>query len=112
MAGNRRGIQKICRGAAPVFAEGWRIGKPDAVITIPKFKLEAELDPTSAASMIVSDQLLRKTAELWIAELRPENWLIKNHAHLFVVGEDTQKGEPVWTPKLTPDEEYGKAVII
>src|SRR5439155_10017502 len=26
--------------APPVFVDGWRAGKPDAIVTIPKFKLE------------------------------------------------------------------------
>ena len=88
--------------APPVFAEGWRAGKPDLVVAIPKFTLSAKgLD--EYAYITVPSNL---TEDRWVvsAELRPSNRKIVHHAHVFVLEED----KPKPAAKLDPAQEYGK----
>jgi mono/diheme cytochrome c family protein len=88
---------------APVFEEGWRIGKPDAVISIPQFKLEpAGPDEYSYITVPTNFQ-----EDRWVvaAELRPGNRRIVHHAHVFVVEEEKKTAAAA---KLTPEQEYGK----
>ncbi len=68
---------------APDFSDGWKIGKPDAVITIPEFKLEG----TGPDEYTYVDVPTNFTEDRWIvaAELRPGNRKIVHHAHVFVV---------------------------
>lgn len=89
--------------AAPVFAEGWRVGKPDVVITIPKFKLEST-GPDEYSYVTVPTNFKE---DRWVvaAELRPSNRRIVHHAHVFVVEEEKKSAADA---KLTPDKEYGK----
>ena len=68
--------------AAPVFEDGWRIGKPDMIFSIPEHKLEG-----SGLDEYVSIHVPTKfTEDRWIvaAELRPGNRKVVHHAHVFV----------------------------
>jgi hypothetical protein len=88
---------------APVFEEGWRIGKPDVVISIPKFKLDGA-GPDEYSYVTVPTNF---TEDRWVvaAELRPGNRRIVHHAHVFVVEEEKKTSA---ASKPTPDQEYGK----
>lgn len=67
---------------APVFHDGWKIGKPDAVFTIPVQTLEA----TGPDEYVYIDVPTNFSEDRWIvaAELRPGNRRIVHHAHVFV----------------------------
>ncbi len=86
----------------PVFAEGWRVGKPDMVISIPRFKLEGK-GPDEYSYVTVPTNF---TEDRWVvaAELRPGNRKIVHHAHVFVIEEGGQQAHA----KADPAEEYGK----
>ncbi len=66
---------------APVFEEGWRIGKPDLIVSIPEHKLEGS-GPDEYTSIHVPTNF---TEDRWIvaAELRPGNRKVVHHAHVF-----------------------------
>lgn len=68
--------------APPVFEEGWRIGKPDLIVSIPEHKLEGS-GPDEYTSIHVPTNF---TEDRWIvaAELRPGNRKVVHHAHVFV----------------------------
>src|SRR3984957_2899153 len=68
--------------AAPVFDDGWRIGKPDQVVSIPEHKLEGS-GPDEYSYIRVPTNF---TEDRWIvaAELRPGNRKVVHHAHVFV----------------------------
>lgn len=69
--------------APPVFSDGWRIGKPDAIIAIPPHTLTPE-GPDEYENFTVPTNF---TEDRWVvaAELRPGNRRIVHHAHVFVV---------------------------
>jgi hypothetical protein len=68
--------------AAPVFEDGWRMGKPDMIVPIPEHKLEGS-GPDEYVSIRVPTNF---TEDRWIvaAELRPGNRKVVHHAHVFV----------------------------
>jgi Copper type II ascorbate-dependent monooxygenase, C-terminal domain len=86
--------------APPVFADGWRAGKPDVVVSIPKFKLEAQGADEYSYIMVPTNF----TEDRWVvsAELRPGNRKIVHHAHVFVVEEEAKKADV----KRDPAQEY------
>lgn len=88
--------------AVPVFADGWRAGKPDAIIAIPKFTLSAK-GPDEYAYITVPTNFVE---DRWVvaAELRPGNRKIVHHAHVFVLDEDAPKP----AAKPDPAQQYGK----
>jgi hypothetical protein len=67
----------------PDFSSGWKIGKPDAVITIPVHELSGS-GPDEYTYVNVPTNF---TEDRWIvaAELKPSNRKIVHHAHVFVV---------------------------
>lgn len=71
--------------AAPVFTEGWKIGKPDVVLPIPEYKVEGK-GPDEYSYVTVPTHF---TEDRWVvaAELRPGNRRVVHHAHVFVVEE-------------------------
>ncbi len=87
---------------APQFVEGWRAGKPDVVVSIPRFKLEST-GPDEYSYITVPTNF---TEDRWVvsAELRPGNRKIVHHAHVFVVEEEKTTADM----KPTPEQEYGK----
>jgi hypothetical protein len=84
----------------PVFPDGWKIGKPDAIVAIPEHKLEAT-GPDEYSYVTVPTNF---TEDKWVtaAELRPGNRKVVHHAHVFVV-EDQKK-----TAANDPAQEYTK----
>jgi mono/diheme cytochrome c family protein len=77
--------------APPSFADGWKIGKPDAVIAIPEQKLAAT-GPDQYTYIKVPTHF---TEDKWVtaAELRPGNRKVVHHAHVFVVEPEQQSAE-------------------
>ncbi len=69
--------------APPQFEEGWRTGKPDAVVAIPQQKLEGS-GPDQYVYITVPSNF---TEDKWVvaAELRAGNRKVVHHAHVFVV---------------------------
>jgi hypothetical protein len=67
----------------PTFPDGWKIGEPDAVISIPEHKLDAK-GPDEYTYVNVPTNF---TEDKWVvaAELRPGNRKVVHHAHVFVV---------------------------
>ena len=91
----------------PVFADGWRAGKPDAIVTIPKFELSAKgADEYSYITVPTNF-----TEDRWVisAELRPGNRKIVHHAHVFVLDP-----EPAAKAAAQPDpaKEYAKWLTV
>ena len=78
--------------AAPSFPDGWKIGKPDAIIAIPEHKLDAngpdEYTYVKVPTNFKEDRLVIA------AELRPGNRKIVHHAHVFVI-EPSEEGKTV-----------------
>jgi mono/diheme cytochrome c family protein len=94
--------------AAPVFPDGWKIGKPDAVITMPLQQLQAS-GPDQYVYITVPTSF---TEDKWVvaAELRPGNRKVVHHAHVFVVEPETQEAA---VPKENdPAAEYGKWLLV
>jgi mono/diheme cytochrome c family protein len=89
---------------APVFVDGWRAGKPDAVISIPRFKLDGS-GPDEYSYITVPTNF---TEDKWVvsADLRPGNRKIVHHAHVFVVENEEKKADS--NAKPDPAKEYGK----
>jgi hypothetical protein len=81
----------------PTFSNGWKIGKPDAVIAIPEHTVAAS-GPDQYAYINVPTHF---TEDRWIvaAELRPGNRKVVHHAHVFVVDPERKssaaKDDPV-----------------
>jgi mono/diheme cytochrome c family protein len=75
--------------AAPAFTEGWKIGKPDVILSIPEHKLEGS-GPDEYSYVTVPTNF---TEDRWViaAELRPGNRKVVHHAHVFVVDEVAKK---------------------
>lgn len=88
----------------PEFPDGWKVGKPDAVISIPEHKLEAK-GPDEYTYITVPTSF---TEDKWIAaaELRPGNRKVVHHAHVFVVEPETQTSQQ--KKDDDPAKAYGK----
>jgi hypothetical protein len=73
--------------AQPTFSDGWKIGEPDAVVSIPEHKLAAT-GPDEYSYITVPTNF---TEDRWViaAELRPGNRRVVHHAHVFVVDPET-----------------------
>lgn len=73
------------------FNQGWRIGAPDLVISIPEHKLEG----TGPDEYAYIDVPTHFTEDRWViaAELRPGNRKVVHHAHVFIKEPD-QRTEP------------------
>jgi hypothetical protein len=68
--------------AVPSFPDGWKIGKPDVVLSIPEHHLDGK-GPDEYTYVNVPTNF---SEDRWIvaAELRPGNRKIVHHAHVFV----------------------------
>ena len=76
--------------AAPVFIEGWRLGKPDIVIDIGQdFEIKPGKDAYEHFTVPTNF-----TEGRWIraAEIRPGNRRVVHHVHVSVVGDARQAG--------------------
>jgi len=91
--------------ASPSFPDGWKIGKPDAVITIPEQTIEA----TGPDEYVYLKVPTNFTEDRWIvaAELRPGNRRIVHHAHVFVV-DPPNPNETKQAVEKDPQREYAK----
>jgi hypothetical protein len=86
----------------PSFPDGWKIGKPDAIITIPEQVIEA----TGPDQYVYLKVPTNFTEDRWIvaSELRPGNRRIVHHAHVFVVENDSPAASK--TAEKDPQREY------
>lgn len=91
--------------APPNFNEGWRIGQPDLVISIP----ERQLAATGPDEYAYIDVPTHFTEDRWIkaAELRPGNRKIVHHAHVFV-----KEQEDKAAASKEPSAEYARWLIL
>jgi hypothetical protein len=95
--------------AAPVFTDGWKMGKPDAIIAIP----EQVIEGTGPDEYVYLNVPTNFKEDRWVvaAELRPGNRRIVHHAHVFVV----DKAEPSATAKPAekdPQREYANWLMV
>lgn len=91
--------------APPDFHDGWKIGTPDLVISIPEHKL----DPTGPDDYSNVNIPTHFKEDRWIvgAELRPGNRRIVHHAHIFV----QEKSEEIATEAADPFAAYVRWLI-
>lgn len=70
--------------AAPVFAEGWAIGKPQVVVALAEEQVISPDGPDEYRKILVDPKLDR---DLWVkaVEFRPGNRKVVHHAHVFVI---------------------------
>jgi hypothetical protein len=95
---------------APVFTEGWRAGKPDAIVSIPKFELSAKgADEYSYITVPTNF-----TEDHWVvsAELRPGNRKIVHHAHVFVIDPEAKAQLDPAKAQPDPAKEYAKWLTV
>lgn len=89
--------------AAPAFPDGWKVGKPDAIVTIPEHTLEGS-GPDEYTYVTVPTNF---TEDKWVtaAELRPGNRKVVHHAHAFTInpGHEEEK-------KNSPAKAYAKSL--
>lgn len=92
--------------APPDFNDGWRLGKPDLVISIPPQKLDA----TGPDQYTYIDVPSHFTEDRWVvaAELRPGNRKIVHHAHVFIKEPENKTA----AGKKDPASEYAKWLIV
>ena len=90
--------------APPVFEDGWKIDKPDAVVAIPEHKIEG----TGPDEYTYVEVPTNFTEDKWVvaAELRPGNRRIVHHAHVFVVDPAEQNSKKKGNDD--PAVEYGR----
>lgn len=91
--------------ARPNFNDGWRIGKPDLVLTIPEHKIEG----TGPDEYTYVDVPTHFTVDRWVvaAELRPGNRKIVHHAHVFIKEPENKTEKP-----KDPSAEYARWLIV
>jgi hypothetical protein len=96
--------------APPVFASGWKIGKPDVIFTIPEQKLKGT-GPDHYAYVTVPTNF---TEDKWVtaAELRPGNRKVVHHAHVFVVEPEHKTDAAAQDKPKDPAVEYRKSLLI
>ena len=92
--------------APPDFHDGWKIGTPDLVISIPEHTVEGS-GPDEYSYFNVATNFKE---DRWIvaAELRPSNRKIVHHAHVFVQEETTKKSAAA----KDPVSEYTRWLIV
>jgi hypothetical protein len=92
----------------PVFADGWKIGKPDVVVSIPRQTIEGS-GPDQYVYLKVPTNF---TVDRWVvaAELKPGNRKIVHHAHVFVV--EQEKQATVAKSESNPPTEYAKWLMV
>jgi hypothetical protein len=85
--------------AQPAFVEGWRIGKPDVVFSMPaEYTVKANASD-DYQNFTVPTGLQE---DLWITavELRPGNRRVVHHAHVYVTPPKSSQFETVSAPSL------------
>jgi hypothetical protein len=95
--------------ARPEFPDGWKIGKPDAVIAIPEHRLDAT-GPDEYTYVNVPTNFKE---DRWIvaAELRPGNRKVVHHAHVFVADLAESTGVKA-KPAANPASDYARWIRI
>jgi hypothetical protein len=93
--------------APPVFADGWRAGRPDAVVSILKFELSAK--GADEYSYVTVPTNFREDRWVVSAELRPGNRRIVHHAHVFVIDPESPE-KPAAKPD--PAKEYAESLTV
>ena len=68
---------------APQFTDGWRIGKPDAVIPIPKTYV-VKANSVDAYLYFTVPTNFKEDTWVTAVELKPENRRVVHHAHVFL----------------------------
>jgi hypothetical protein len=106
--GSKEGDPKLLP-AAPVFSTDWKIGKPDAIFSIPPHTLTPG-GPDEYEQFTVPGNF---TEDRWVvaAELRPGNRKIVHHAHVFVNAAEKQKSGNTDTAK-DPQADYAKWLVV
>jgi hypothetical protein len=101
--------------APPVFEDGWRIGKPDMVFSIPEQKLDAG-GPDVHINVRVPTNF---TEDRWIvaAELRAGNRRVVHHAHVFISMPAPKDAAPAAaktakTPAPDPVRQYARWLML
>jgi len=96
--------------AAPAYPDGWRAGKPDAIVTIPKFELSAA-GPDEYSYVTVPTNFKE---DRWVvsAELRPGMRKIVHHAHVFVVDPPPAVAATKAAPVPNPAKEYANWLTV
>jgi hypothetical protein len=89
----------------PEFPNGWKIGKPDLVISIPEHKIEGKGPDEYTDVTLPTD--FKEDRWVTAAELRPGNRKIVHHAHVFVQENST----PAVQPK-DPVTEYARWLVV
>ena len=89
---------------SPEFNQGWRIGKPDLVISIPEHRIGG----TGPDEYTYVDVPTHFTEDRWVmaAELRPGNRKIVHHAHVFVKEAENK------VASKDPATEYAKWLVV
>ena len=92
----------------PVFADGWKIGKPDVVVTIPRQTIESS-GPDQYVYLKVPTNF---SEDRWVvaAELKPGNRKIVHHSHVFVV--EPEKQAATAKNESNPPTEYAKWLMV
>jgi hypothetical protein len=95
--------------APPHFEEGWKNGKPDAVVSIPQQKLEGS-GPDQYVYITVPSGF---TEDRWVmaAELRAGNRKVVHHAHVFVVDPEPKPKSAV-PAAPNPADAYAKYLMV
>lgn len=95
---------------APDFPDGWKIGKPDAIIVIPEQRIEGS-GPDQYVSISVPTNF-REDRWIVAAELRPGNRRIVHHAHVFVVDPPDSNKVAGKAAEKDPQKEYANWLLI
>lgn len=85
--------------AVPAFVEGWRIGRPDLVFSMPtEYTVKADA-PDDYEDFTVPTNLRE---DVWITavELKPGNRRVVHHAHAYVTPPKSPQSGAVSTPSL------------
>ncbi|MEJ7604852.1 MAG: cytochrome c [Bryobacteraceae bacterium] len=93
---------------APKFEKGWRIGKPDAVFTVPEFTLSSQ-GYDEQKTFFVDTGL---TEDMWAeaVEIRPGNRIIVHHAHVWIEERPACRQLREHPPNLVSNIRCGKAL--
>lgn len=86
--------------ALPKFAEGWQIGKPDAIYTIQEFTLGSGGQDEQQTFYV--DTNLKEDTWVEAVEIRPGNRKVVHHAHVWLESPKVAKSETPETPLATP----------
>ncbi len=85
--------------AAPAFVEGWRIGRPDVVFSMPaEYTIKA--NSTDDYQNFTVPTNFKEDVWITAVELKPGNRLVVHHAHVYVAPPKLPKSGAASTPSL------------